>query len=247
MTLLVGALLAVSETPFALAQTPPASAQATTVRIDTGAVTVRMPPPGALERFRRDADFQYERAAPEGRSWWNRFWDGMGELLAPAFSEELSPLRRWLFYGMLAAILVFAALRLLQMSPRGLFRRRQSRHSALSFEEIEEDLGAADLEPLLEEAVAAGNYRRAVRLLYLRALQQLAARGLIRWRLDKTNRAYVEELQPAGLDASFARLTDLFEVAWYGDTSLNRSVFERVRGAFEDFQRRLGAYANSDL
>ena len=119
--------------------------------------------------------------------------------------------------------------------------QRRSRRAPLVLEAADEDLHTTDFDRLVEEAVAAGQYRRAVRLLYLKTLQTLADDGLIAWQRDKTNHAYVEELRRPALRPAFARLTDLFEFVWYGDFPVDAALYARMQQHFAAFGDHLHA------
>lgn len=211
---------------------------AAVVREDRGPVDVRVPPGDVLAPYRADPDFQYDRAAAPPETWWDRLVRWFLEtLMVPLASPALAPWRRALFYLVVGAVVVFAVLRLLRMEARGLWRRAPaaSVHPAAGAE----DVHAIDFEARLREAVAAGDYRRAVRLCYLRALKELADAGLIVWRIDKTNDAYVDELAAPALRPAFAHLTQLYDYVWYGGFPLDASRFAAMRDAFAAFHRQI--------
>lgn len=231
----------------ALAATPPAAAQSdstATIQRLTDSVAVRAPAPGALAEYRNDPAFQYEAADPAGVPWWERLRRWLWETL---FAPVMGPLGEWqrpLMYVLLGAALVFAFVQFVRMRSGGAWKPPARRMGA-SFQEIEENLEEADLAALVEEAVRAGDRRRAVRLLYLRALRALADAGRIAWDPAKTNRAYVREMA-VGSDGTrderadeLAALTRLFERIWYGHADVTPATFERLRPRFERFRQRV--------
>lgn len=219
---------------------PGASAQhlPSAVQYDSSAVTVRTPNAETLQRYRTDPDFDYDRNQAAGPSWWERLWHWFQDhVLRPLFAEELSPLRRIVFYGAVAAILIFAALRLLRMHPRAAFSHRDTGVQG-TLTEVEDDIQAPDFDRLIEVAIADRAYRRAVRLLYLQTLQRLATRGLINWRPETTNREYVEAITEGEMRVRFAELTRQFEYIWYGDMPVDEPLFERIQRAFAAFRQQ---------
>ena len=135
--------------------------------------------------------------------------------------------------------------RLLRADTGGLFRRRdrlpESEEGAvlLDVEHIE----SVDLDRLVGQARRDERYRDAVRLLYLRTLQDLAAQHLIVWKKDKTNRDFVAELRRSDrhtLTQPFAELTRLFEWVWYGEAAVDRARFQAVDERFRSFALRAG-------
>ena len=126
------------------------------------------------------------------------------------------------------------------MDIAGAFYRKR-KQTGLAFEIVPEDIRTLDFDRLIDEAVAVRNYRRAVRLLYLKTLKALAAHHLIDWQRDKTNHEYIDELPQPTLRRAFADLTMLFEYVWYGDFAVDEAVFGRVQRSFTRFDEDLHA------
>ncbi len=227
--LLVCAILA--GVPAATAQQPAAP----DVRYDSSAVVLRTPAPDALHVYLDDPAFRYDREPPEPVSWWDRFVAWLREkIFGPLGEMNLGPVLRWFFYALAAFGLFFAVTRLLRMDAGGVFYGKRKAPGP-AFETVEADLREIDFDRQIDEAVAARDFRRAIRLLYLKTLKTLAVRELIDWQRDKTNHAYVDELRRPALRTPFAALTDLFEYVWYGDFPVDEAAFGRFRGAFARF------------
>ncbi len=99
---------------------------------------------------------------------------------------------------------------------------------------IEENLEIAELDPIIKKAIAAKNFPLAIRLYYLAILKELTLAGAIKWKKDKTNRIYVQEMQPHPLMETFRHVTAIFERVWYGDTALDEAGFEQIQPSFEN-------------
>ncbi len=223
----------------AAAQDAAAPAAAAEVRYDTSDVALRAPAPDALRAYHDDPAFAYDRAPPEPVTWWDRFKAWLREkIFGPLGELNLGPVLRWILYAVAAFGIVFALLRLLRMEAVGVFSGKRPPPGP-AFETVDEDIRTMDFDRMIDEAVAAGDYRRAVRLLYLKTLKTLAARGLIDWQRDKTNHEYLDELRRPALRGPFAELTYLFEYVWYGDFPVDDAVFGRVRGAFTRFGQQM--------
>ncbi len=94
---------------------------------------------------------------------------------------------------------------------------------------LEENLPEAELGELLPQALQEGDFRSAVRIVFLQALQKLALEQRIAWARHKTNGEYLQELQHTPLREPFHRLILLYERAWYGRAPLRRTDFERAQ------------------
>ena len=92
----------------------------------------------------------------------------------------------------------------------------------------------------LKDAIAAGNYRVAIRLYYLDLLKKLNASGKIVWVKDKTNRDYLGELFAKSWNFEEVRkITLAYEQVWYGEHTLNADGFRILQYSFEDIDRQI--------
>ncbi len=115
--------------------------------------------------------------------------------------------------------------------------RKMKDTDATEMEEMPEDIFKIPYQRELDKAIAAGNYRLAVRLLYLSLLKQLADKGRIRYRQESTNSDYLAQLYKTPLYNDFFRLTRHYEYSWYGQFPVSEQIFTTIRNEFE----KLGA------
>ncbi len=99
----------------------------------------------------------------------------------------------------------------------------------------EEDLN--DPDGLLRHAIRNGNYRLAVRYLYLQSLKKLSEKKFIEINSNKTNYEYVKELGNQKFVNEFASLTLQYEYVWYGEYPLDRNLFEQIQDGFAQFNK----------
>jgi hypothetical protein len=246
--LLLALGLALSVSPTARAQTPPATAPTASVRL-------RQPPAATarLDELRGQHAFDYREQPPateEASSAWSRFWNRVFRWLLSKFEwvggYTYEGFWRWVIYGLLAAAVVFVVLKLLQVDVTRAFGRAP-RRAALDYETLSENIHELDFPTQLREAEEAGNLRLAVRLGYLAVLKQLSDANLITWQPDKTNQTYVRELasQRPALRPPFAELTRQFEYVWYGELPLTPAQYAEARAAQVALGRQLGGRAMS--
>lgn len=116
----------------------------------------------------------------------------------------------------------------------GSSRKLGATSEEIDLNNIEENLETAELDPIIKKAIAAKNFPLAIRLYYLAILKELTLAGAIAWKKDKTNRIYVQEMQPHRLMEEFRRVTAIFERVWYGDSILDESGFESIEPSFQN-------------
>ncbi len=133
----------------------------------------------------------------------------------------------WLILaGLAAAVVVGACLLFLQArrgpETDGKPRAKPAREQEVANVPLPENRSADELWREAEALAGKGQYREAVRLLYLAVLFVLDRKRLLRYEPTRTNGEYVRQVRlaeeaPAELHAPFERLTALFERKWYGD------------------------------
>lgn len=139
-------------------------------------------------------------------------------------------------WSLLIGALLFVLYRIF-LSDRGLFAspvRNKSLH--VEEEQLTDDVY---LDQQLQLAIREGNYRLAIRFLYLQSLNKLSERNWLQLSPDKTNYQYVRELAKPQLKNTFARITLHYEYAWYGDFVIEKNVFEPIRKEFDQFQQSI--------
>src|SRR5690606_32971103 len=91
----------------------------------------------------------------------------------------------------------------------------------------------------INKAAGAGNYRFAVRLMFLRLLRELSDTGKIQYRQDGTNFDYMMQLHGTALYGDFPRLTRHYEYSWYGQFAIDTEKYGHIANDFENFRQRL--------
>ncbi|MDG1572569.1 DUF4129 domain-containing protein [Robiginitalea sp. M366] len=206
------------------------------VAADTlGPGQVRSFEPGLNERY-SGSDFDYLRPEGAAENYLARFINAVSRWLFDTFGVELPPgwaaVLEYVIYILLGALAIYLVVRYLIQAPFGqLFRKEAEAPQKAIW--TEEALETTDLDALLETALAAGDYRMAVRYRYLRLLQQLQRAGRIAYHPEKTNWDYLSEISDAGLRHSFAQASRIYEYTWYGEQALNPEGYGSVAHLFE--------------
>lgn len=92
------------------------------------------------------------------------------------------------------------------------------------------------LDEQLASAVDTGNYRQAVRILYLMVLKKLDDNDIINFKEEYTNDDYKKQLQNSMLLADFNFISRSYEYVWYGEIPININQFENLHQKFNQFK-----------
>ncbi|HEY4788874.1 MAG TPA: hypothetical protein VIH57_22650 [Bacteroidales bacterium] len=105
--------------------------------------------------------------------------------------------------------------------------------NSLSIEDIEE----ADLEQFLDQSMAEGSFKEAIRIRYLMLIRTLSRLRLVVWKKDKTNGTYVNEMYGKIGFELFRQVTVSFERVWYGDKEIGEAEYHSVMPLFDQLNK----------
>jgi len=205
------------------------------LRTDSSKIELRKIDGTAIKNYSKQKDFIYDDVAPASITWWDKLWDWIGQLLKKAFGNRLSgTILKYLLIGSAIAIVVFIVIKLIGLDFKVLTGKSKS--VEIPFEEGLENIHEINFDEQITKALQAENYRLAVRLQYLKTLKHLNDRGIIEWLPEKTNQAYISEIQEER-KAAFSALTHQFEYIWYGEFFIDKNSFEKINQSFHQFNQ----------
>ncbi|MCG8575802.1 MAG: hypothetical protein MI810_13025 [Flavobacteriales bacterium] len=102
------------------------------------------------------------------------------------------------------------------------------------------EIPLTELQRLLQEALAKGDYRGAVRIYFIFIIRDLAQKNWIQWEKEKTNFHYLREMSGKNEFDDFNRSVSYFEIIWYGKREIDQSKFEQIKPNFTRFLDKLG-------
>ena len=215
--------------------TPSSRAEAArdSLRVDTRALDVRAPGDERFEAYEADDTYDYIRETPPEEDQQSL----IGRLLR-AFLESITATaeRRAVvdivLYGLVALAIGYGLLAIIRMEPRASKHRRTS--PGYQSDGLDERVKETAFEPLIDQAIDEGEYRSALRLMYLHGLQQLDRSGWIDWRPDRTNLQYERSLTGTAVGPSFRDATRIFDIVWYGDVRVRAEEFDDLRRPFDE-------------
>lgn len=148
---------------------------------------------------------------------------------------QLFHLLKYFLYALIGAVVIYIIYYILTNSEFGYFKKGKPAEEIPSGT-YEDEYTYNEWDKALQDAIAQGNYRLAVRILYLQSLQKLHLAQHIAYQQEKTNWDYVHQLQNTSLQPSFIQLTKYFDYIWYGHFSINEARFRELQEQFKQFQ-----------
>lgn len=140
----------------------------------------------------------------------------------------------WLIAGCVVAFIIYNL-----FLSKGIFGSGGKKAKNIEEEQEEVDNNMeSDFESLQRKAYATGDLRVAMRYLFLKTLQKLNDRELIRFAADKTNTTYAREL-PQARRNEFASLSLYYEYIWYGNIVVQKPTFDSIENKFNEFLKRI--------
>ncbi len=158
--------------------------------------------------------------------------------IQPGGSQLISTIAQILIVGICIAAI---ALLIWRYGPRlisGRRKKKSKREARIVLGELlEPDQTAADLLAQAEALAREGNLRAAIRKAYIALLCELGDRKLISLAQYKTNRDYLNSVKDkTSLYGSMRKLTQSFELHWYGFVPVGEDDWIRFR---DDYQQAL--------
>jgi hypothetical protein len=203
---------------------------------DSAEIKARSFDSSAINAYKKDRQFQYDKMQEPVQSLWDRFWRWFWNMIDQLLSTKSG--QRTFYVILIIVFIALVVLFIIKMTGNrsGLFG---SKGKDLDYEIGEEDIHHIAFEDAIRQAIDSGNYRLAVRLVYLHSLKLLSDKMLIDWRPGKTNSAYIYELKDHPAYRSFNQLTMEFEYAWYGGEAVSKEHYQEFDDSFKEFKNHL--------
>lgn len=106
-------------------------------------------------------------------------------------------------------------------------------------QDIPEDIFAINYASALSKAIANGDYRLGVRLMYLQLLANMHQRHIIKYKQESTNFDYLMQLHQTSYYAGFFKVTRHYEYAWYGLFPVSKQAFDVIKQEVEALTQKI--------
>lgn len=153
-------------------------------------------------------------------------------LFGSRFAETYT---EWVIVGLMLVILALVLWFVYRKRPELFMRNRRSR---LAYNVQEDTIYGVDFEAEIASAHDRGDYREAVRLVYLQTLKWLSDGGHINWQPYKTPTEYLYEVKGDAFRMAFRELTDCFLRVRYGNFDATEELFLRMKSGQQQMQQQ---------
>ena len=175
-----------------------------------------------IHAWQSDAAFDYQRELVNSQSsLWEWVMMQLRDFLSTLFGSETAS-------AIANPVLIVSGLLLLALLVWFVYKARPElfhRNRQLAFDDVEEEtIYGVDFDAVIRQALAAGDYRQAVRYVYLQTLRHLSDHALIDWMPQKTPTQYIREYPKD----DFHRLTNLFLRVRYGNFEATPIMYDEV-------------------
>lgn len=190
-------------------------------------------------------DFNYiTTPGAEGSNFISRIINQFFDWLRVVFGFTIPPfwkdfIKYTVYFLLLAAVVYVVLIFLKKDDASGLIVRDDHRlqKAAVAINGQEQTI---DLQKLVQEHIQSGQYREAVRYLYLNSLAILHKAQIIKWEERKTNTDYIFEITDRTLKGTFKKVSYLYDYVWYGEFEPDQQQFEEMRKSFVELEKQLG-------
>jgi hypothetical protein len=181
-----------------------------------------------LNRYKRDPEYAYANDS----QYWIKQQSGEPGLLFRILSSSAF---RWIFLGFFAALIVYGIYQLaLENNFKLLIRSGRNKTETPDLTSAPHDI---NYDELIRINQAEGNYRMAVRFLYLRLIHNLREKSGLSFHDSSTNAEIAGAFGNSPETATFRWLATAYEYIFYGEFIPNQETYFLLKTKFDSFQK----------
>lgn len=114
------------------------------------------------------------------------------------------------------------------------FLKGNAKKAEFNFSDIDEDIATINFNDRIKKAEIENDYRLAIRWHYLKQLNDLNEKGLIKYEPFKTNIDYSIELSSTSQKMKFKNTSNIYDYVWYGNYSIDKVSYEKYKAQFDN-------------
>ncbi len=205
---------------------------------DSSSIRVREIPNNVIQDYKNNPAYDYEKVIPKDKSIFERVMDWVWDKYYELMRMKYGPLTRDIIFMLIGlSTILFFLYKIFKGNTSGIFENNRKITHGFSLEA--EALQQINFDEAIQQALSAGNYTACIRLLYLKSLKILSEKNLINWQINKTNAAYIQELEVPAIRVPFESLTQYFEKVYYGNERSEKHDVDAMNEKFLKLQEQL--------
>jgi hypothetical protein len=200
-------------------------------------VEVRKFNDASLEKFQLDPTYNYDDdprlASNPVSAWWKNIWRKIDQFMKEATSPMFWKIIRFLIIMGVILLLVY---HLGNSHRSGILSRKDDLLVEAKVRVGADNYQKSDIKNIIQELEAKGEFRLAIRWIFIQFLKDLSDRNLIKWSSKTSNKEIVRSIQNPENKKEFEQLLRLYEYIWYGAHQLNNpEQYQRIKKRFDNF------------
>jgi hypothetical protein len=193
-------------------------------------------PPGSIRavskikvsRYKNNPEYAYANDS----EYWRKEPPGEPGLLFRILSSQLL---RWIFFTLIGGLILYGLYQLTrEVNFTLLIRTRRQKMQYAQQDLFDEKI---DFDEMIRYNQAEGNYRMAIRYLYLRLIPILQEKTGISFRNSSTNAEISRAMGNHPETGTFRWLVTVYEYVFYGGFAPNQETYFDLKNKFESFQK----------
>ncbi|HET7000544.1 MAG TPA: hypothetical protein VFI33_04525 [Puia sp.] len=146
---------------------------------------------------------------------------------------------QWSLFLLVIAVVIYGIFQLARENNFRWFSRPGEQSSGAEPDSLLQ--GPLNYDEIIRKYQAEGNYRFAIRYLFLRLINTAADKNIIQIRDSTTNTEIGRAFGQHPLASQYRYLATAYEYIYFGDFNLNKEVFDLLKTKFEVFQEKISA------
>ena len=201
---------------------------------------LRAPKADFLEKYRKDAAFDYTTNIEDSPSIWDwiKRWilERLFQIKVSEGSMQTMDIILKIVLGLFALGIVYL---LVRNRDKFLFRRRETDFFPEDSVEYTGEQEADSFVRLLAKAEQENDYVLAIRVNYSALLQMLDKEEVIRWDVSKTNQHYIYEIKNEAWSRDFEEISRIFDCVCYGEFPVDETAYQNIKRYFTEFRKEV--------
>jgi hypothetical protein len=188
-----------------------------------------------VSRYLADRDYEYANDP----AYWKK--DKIQNNSGPSLFTRLARNKvfQWILFLLVIAVVIYGIFQLARENNFRWFSRQSEQRQEGESDSLLQ--GPENYDEVIRKYQAEGNYRFAIRYLFLRLIHSAADKNIIRIQDSTTNAQIGRAFSGHPLASQYQYLATAYEYIYFGDFNLNEEIYDSLKRKFELFQEKISS------